>query len=203
MAQAGTLTDWNDDKGFGFLTPADAGGRVFVHISAFAPGTRRPRIGDRLHYDVDASSPKGPRALRVQFADGGRNAYTPPLALPLALSALYVAALGLGVVLDRVPKALLWAVLAWSAVTFLAYALDKRAARREAQRTPENVLHAMSLLGGWPGAAMAQQWLRHKSSKRSFRVGYYATIALHLAIVALIVSPALRATILAWLGQVD
>jgi uncharacterized membrane protein YsdA (DUF1294 family)/cold shock CspA family protein len=200
-ASTGILTEWSDDRGFGFVTPADAGNKVFVHIGAFAPGTRRPRVGDRLQFDIDASSQKGPRAVRVRFADGDRGSNTPPLALPLALSALYLAALGLGIALDRVPKALLYAVLAWSAISFVAYALDKRAARRDAQRTPENVLHALSLLGGWPGAAMAQQWLRHKSRKPSFRVAYYMTIALHLVVAALLVSPALRRSVLASLGQ--
>jgi hypothetical protein len=39
-----------------------------------------------------------------------------------------------------------------SLITFVAYALDKRAARLGRPRTPESTLHVPELLGGWPGA---------------------------------------------------
>lgn len=55
-----------------------------------------------------------------------------------------------------------------SVVTFFAYVLDKSAARGGRWRTPESTLQALALIGGWPGALLAQQWLRHKSSKRRF-----------------------------------
>ncbi|WP_444677964.1 cold shock domain-containing protein [Halomonas sp. E19] len=35
MRHEGKLTEWNDAKGFGFITPTAGGPRVFVHISAF------------------------------------------------------------------------------------------------------------------------------------------------------------------------
>jgi uncharacterized membrane protein YsdA (DUF1294 family) len=36
-------------------------------------------------------------------------------------------------------------------------------------RIKEDTLHVWSLAGGWPGAWFAQQVLRHKSRKESFR----------------------------------
>lgn len=38
----------------------------------------------------------------------------------------------------------------------------------------------LGLAGGWPGAVLAQQWLRHKSSKLSFRWRFHVTVVLHL-----------------------
>jgi len=60
------------------------------------------------------------------------------------------------------------------------YAFDKSAARKGKWRIPETRLHLLSLLGGWPGAYCAQQKLRHKSAKVSFKRMYWATVALNL-----------------------
>lgn len=62
-------------------------------------------------------------------------------------------------------------------LTWAAFALDKRAARLGGRRTPERTLHALSALGGWPGAAVAIVGLRHKNRKAGF-VAVTALIAL-------------------------
>lgn len=74
-------------------------------------------------------------------------------------------------------------------VTFAAYAMDRSAARQGAWRTPEKTLHMLSLIGGWPGALLAQQWLRHKSSKAEFRSVFWVTVALNLAAFTFLASP--------------
>jgi len=67
-------------------------------------------------------------------------------------------------------------------VSFVAYAIDKVAAQKGNWRTPEATLHLMSLVGGWPGALISQQFLRHKSSKTKFKVMYKATVLLNVVI---------------------
>jgi cold shock CspA family protein len=52
MRTEGTLTKWNDDRGFGFITPTQGGPEVFVHVSAFPKDGQRPRIGERLTYEI-------------------------------------------------------------------------------------------------------------------------------------------------------
>jgi uncharacterized membrane protein YsdA (DUF1294 family) len=66
-----------------------------------------------------------------------------------------------------------------SLVAFLLYWSDKRKARADAWRTPENVLHAVELAGGWPGALLAQQLFRHKTRKVSFQVVFWFIVLLH------------------------
>lgn len=68
-----------------------------------------------------------------------------------------------------------------SGITFVAYAMDKSAATQGAWRTPESTLHFLALADGWPGALLAQQFLRHKSAKAEFRATFWATVILNVA----------------------
>lgn len=63
-----------------------------------------------------------------------------------------------------------------SVVAFVLYGLDKSAARHGRWRTPEAVLHVVSLAGGWPGALVAQRVFHHKTRKRQFRVTFWVTV---------------------------
>ena len=47
----GTVKFFNDDKGFGFITPEDGGTDVFVHVSALQHGGSL-KEGDKVSYDV-------------------------------------------------------------------------------------------------------------------------------------------------------
>ena len=73
------------------------------------------------------------------------------------------------------------AYLAMSAVVFLAFWRDKRAATCGAWRTAESSLHLLELLGGWPGSLLALRILRHKSTKMSYRLTLWCIITLHIA----------------------
>ncbi|HCS43968.1 MAG TPA: DUF1294 domain-containing protein [Pseudomonas sp.] len=66
-----------------------------------------------------------------------------------------------------------------SVLAFLLYWSDKRKARLDSWRTPENVLHAVELAGGWPGALLAQQVFRHKTRKLSFQLLFWMIVLLH------------------------
>jgi uncharacterized membrane protein YsdA (DUF1294 family) len=79
------------------------------------------------------------------------------------------------------------ALVALNGVTVLAYALDKRAARRGVRRVSERTLLTLGLAGGWPGAILAQRRLRHKTRKRSFQSSFRLTVALNAAIVVVVV----------------
>lgn len=73
-------------------------------------------------------------------------------------------------------------LLAYAIASVLAFSLywyDKQQARTGQWRTPENVLHGVELLGGWPGALVAQQLFRHKTRKVSYQVFFWLIVALH------------------------
>ncbi len=66
-----------------------------------------------------------------------------------------------------------------SLVTFLLYWRDKHSAMKDRWRTPESRLHLFELLGGWPGALVAQQLLRHKTRKLGFQVPFWFIVLAH------------------------
>ncbi|MHC8386653.1 DUF1294 domain-containing protein [Pseudomonas sp. MDT2-39-1] len=66
-----------------------------------------------------------------------------------------------------------------SVLAFFLYWSDKRKARADSWRTPENVLHAVELAGGWPGALLAQQVFRHKTRKLSFQLVFWLIVLMH------------------------
>lgn len=66
-----------------------------------------------------------------------------------------------------------------SLVSLFLYWSDKRAAEQSRQRTPEKLLHLSELLGGWPGALLAQQLLRHKTRKAAYQQICWLIILAH------------------------
>ena len=196
MRFEGVLQSWNDERGFGFVA-ADVGGEpVFVHIKAFGPGAVRPQLQQRISFEVEPGAPGKKRASkawevqaqrpRTSASPSGSPRKPAPSARPhtggvlLLIPALAVLLVVLGVLFTSTKLAALWYAIL-SAVTYLAYAHDKSAAQKGAWRTSEKTLLSLGLVGGWPGALLAQQYLRHKSSKRSFLSAFWFSVLVNVA----------------------
>lgn len=185
MRLRGRLHDWNDARGFGFVVPDGGGERAFVHVRAFANASRRPVDGDLLDYAVhtDARGRRNAVAVRLQSAPARRTAPRRP-ARPYrgrGPATAFALALPAAAFLGWLPWAVVAAYAAMSAACYFTYLADKAAAQRGRRRTPESTLHALALLGGWPGAAFAQQHFEHKRSKPAFVAVYRATVAANVA----------------------
>ncbi|MGE8453395.1 MAG: DUF1294 domain-containing protein [Pseudomonadales bacterium] len=105
------------------------------------------------------------------------------------MAAAFVFAYGLAALMWRVPIAVGLGYLVLSALTFTVYAVDKAAARANRWRVSEKTLHLLALAGGWPGALIAQEWLRHKSVKPAFRAVFWITVAVNIAVFVFLASP--------------
>ena len=67
-----------------------------------------------------------------------------------------------------------------SAIAYITYAIDKKAAIKNRRRVSEKTLHLLGVMGGWPGALLAQQRLRHKTQKTAFQVTFWLTVVVNL-----------------------
>ena len=97
------------------------------------------------------------------------------------------------------------ALLAWylviGVVTFFVYAKDKRAAINGNWRVPEKTLHIFSIAGGWLGALIAQDKLRHKTQKQPFRAIYWLTVVINVAAFVWTLTPSGQAMFGHWLTE--
>lgn len=68
MATRGTVKFFNQDKGFGFITPEGGEKDVFVHISALqASGIQSLREGQQVTFDTEPDRMgKGPKAVNIK-----------------------------------------------------------------------------------------------------------------------------------------
>ena len=198
----GTLTSWNDDRGFGFIEPHQGGDEIFVHIKSFPAGSGRPAAGLRLSFEVVLGPQGKKRARSVEFirerkpSRATRQEQSAPWTLPRLLAIPAFLAICF-LVASRWPVSpwIAGIYLASSLGTFLAYAIDKSAARSGRWRTPEATLHMWGLACGWPGALLAQQLLRHKTAKPSFVAGFWMSVAVNIAGFLAWHSPLLRGLI--------
>ena len=181
MRYQGKITNWKDDKGFGFITPNDGGQQAFVHIKSFSNRHRRPVGNEIVTYELKTDTRGRAQAESVVFAgervsaaasSGYSNA-------SLILVVTFIIVVAGSAFAGKLPMAVLLLYLAASLVAFSAYALDKSAARKDRWRTKESTLHFLALAGGWPGALAAQRLLRHKSKKLSFQIAFWATVILN------------------------
>lgn len=184
----GVVAEWNDDRGFGFITPDPGGSRVFVHVSAFPRG-RRPSAGSPVTYVEVRDERNRARAAEVRYLHaksiGGAGASG--LLVALAIAAVFLAVLvGLHLV-GELPVTVLAAYSLFSVVAFVTYGADKAAAKQGQRRTPESTLHLLAVVGGWPGALVARKAFRHKTVKQPFRTVFWLTVLVNCAALAWLV----------------
>ena len=193
MRFKGKITDWKDDKGYGFVTPIGGGARVFVHIKSFVNRQRRPVGNELVIYELTSDARGRPQGVNIVFV-GDRSSARASTRSGSGIGALSFAVLFLALVvgtvaIGRAPFVVLLAYFLVSCVAYLAYFLDK-AAQKGRWRTPESTLHLFSLAGGWPGALFAQRIFRHKTQKQSFQMAYWVTVGLNCVAFGWLLSPA-------------
>jgi uncharacterized membrane protein YsdA (DUF1294 family)/cold shock CspA family protein len=190
MRYQGKLVEWDDDKGFGFVLPNAGGRKIFVHFNEFASRKRHPEVGDLLTFEVGLDANKRSCAVKIApviapleraQAASQREGREDASKFSHWLAFAWLTYLLVLVALNKLPWKFVVAWIALNALTYMVYAADKSSAKRGRWRTPEARLHLLALAGGWPAAAIAQQRLRHKSSKGEFRAMFWLTVIVNCA----------------------
>ncbi len=195
----GRIKSWDETRAFGFIEPDQGGQDIFCHITALPARAGKPTVGLRVSFEVELNPAGKKRAAKVRLVRvaSARRVRRPPHATEWGGATLFVvpafALLYLALAaLWRVPNAVGLSYIGLSVLSFGVYAADKSAARAGGWRTAESSLLLLGLAGGWPGALLAQQWLRHKSVKASFRRAFWATVWPNVVAFVALSSP--------WLG---
>lgn len=182
MRTKGKITTWDDNKGYGFITPLQGGERVFIHITALKNRSRRPQLNEIVTYQLSADKQGRKCAANATLAGDSlvkkRQSKTNHIRFTVAILAL--AFIGASFLAGQIPLYVLSLYVAASLITFFLYWKDKAAAKNKAWRTEEQTLHLLSLLGGWPGALIAQEKFRHKTSKNSFKTIFWITVFINI-----------------------
>lgn len=188
----GILVLWNDEKGFGFVSTGTGERDLFMHISTvknYRKGlSRRPKVGDAVEYQpISPEEASGQRritrAIVVGINDSAFGIDNDPgpwwkmlgvkllAGTPILLSLYLIWRTG-----NPIP---LFSYMFMSVLSSLYFAADKRRALTHGWRIPENYLHIFELLGGWPGALLAQKAFRHKNKKGEYQRIFWEIVSLH------------------------
>lgn len=184
MSNRGKITTWNDEKGFGFLKPLKDETQIFIHISAFKDRKLRPEINQKVTYELSVDKQGRKTAVKIARASDRKrkpqSAKNSSISMITAITFLII--VGSIIFIKHASFLILYTYIMLSLVTFLIYGWDKAAAKKNHWRTPENNLHFLSLIGGWPGALIAQNFFRHKSKKQPFRIIFWLTVIINISI---------------------
>lgn len=170
----GQVIEWNDSKGYGFISSVGGELKVFFHISSVTNPGYRPKLQDSVTFEVTQDNKGRLNAENVTVQ--GVNGF--PFAVLFGFSFLVAATAS--VIVFNGEKILIPLYILLSIFTYFMFAWDKQAALSGDWRTSEKTLHMLSLLGGWPGALLAQFQLRHKSRKQPFKFILWVAILLNV-----------------------
>ena len=181
--QQGQVIRWHDEKGFGFIQPDAGGKQVFFHIRVVRGRRGRPAQSDLVSFSSSIDAQGRLQADQVVYARP-KTAVQHPLTSRRGVTAVVLLSTVIGLFLfANLPIEILGWLLLLNLITYAVYRQDKRKAQQGEWRTTESTLHLMSLLGGWAGALLAQQILRHKSSKAEFLFTFRLTLLINFALL--------------------
>ncbi|MGV8855625.1 MAG: DUF1294 domain-containing protein [Devosia sp.] len=193
MSRSGELVQWNNKGGYGFVRDG-AGNDFYVHISKLAAGQLRPRIGDKLNFEIVSGRNGRPAASNVavdtpalQTARTIRDVKRMPrhmsryaIGLRTTAATMMTLLILLAIAADQVPVWLGATYALMGAASALLYRFDKLYALNGGWRVSEINLHLVDLCFGIIGGLAAQEIYRHKTVKPPFVATTWGIAIVHV-----------------------
>jgi uncharacterized membrane protein YsdA (DUF1294 family)/cold shock CspA family protein len=190
MLISGELVQWNNKSGFGFIRDG-AGNDFYLHISAMAD-TTRPKLGDRLQFEVTKGRKGRPSAQKVVIVSSAPFQVETPgaasndnvawnrVGLRVTIACLLTLLLTWALAEAQLSAWIFGLYIVMSIVSALLYRFDKLYALEGRYRVSETTLHLVDLAGGIIGGLIAQELYRHKTIKPRFVATTWTISLLHV-----------------------
>ncbi|WP_394145596.1 DUF1294 domain-containing protein [Vibrio atypicus] len=172
MAIQGTISEWDHHKGYGYIAVDDQEAQVRFHLFDFEAFGHPPRLRDRVQFRLAKDAQGEIKAVHVER----KFVFN----FPLAVAIWFLSTMVASVFLLNFPPIVLIIALAISTVTYLVYAVDKQAQHTGGMQIPDVCFHVLNLLGGWPGAMLAQSVLHHKYNNIGFKLLFWLSMAANI-----------------------
>ena len=78
-------------------------------------------------------------------------------------------------------------LMAVNIITFIVFGIDKQRAKNHEWRISEATLIGLAVIGGSVGALLGMRFFRHKTKHKKFMIGLPLEIALHAALVCMLI----------------
>lgn len=175
------VVEWSPELGYGWLQWDNQ--RLFLHRRDFTGQTPSPGLEVTFIVGKDSKgrmcAVKARPTITTATPQPRRSFMAGLLSLLVLLILLALPALAIKRYFGEHRLNFACYAVAISLITIIAYASDKRRAQRSDWRVSEAKLHLLEIMGGWPGAWLAQRYLRHKCSKRSYQVVFMVIILIY------------------------
>ncbi|EEX33350.1 MULTISPECIES: DUF1294 domain-containing protein [Vibrio] len=168
MAIQGTISEWHDTKGYGYISVDDQEAQIKFHLCDLEAYGHPPRISERVQFRLAKDAQGGIRAVNVER----QVVFNFSLSIAIWFFTTLVASVFL---LDYPPLSFVL-YIALSTIAYMVYALDKHALHTGGWRVPSLTFHVLNIVGGWPGALLAQSVLHHKYNDIGYKSLFWLTL---------------------------
>lgn len=172
MPIQGTIAQWDQSKGYGYIAVENQDTQIRFHISDLANASQPPTVSEPVVFRLGSDSSGMMRAVEVER----------PVVFnfSLAIAIWFVSALVGSVVLLGYPAIACVFYIAISTITYTLYAFDKHAMYSGTWRIPALIFHLLNLAGGWIGALLAQSIMHHKYHDIGYKFLFWTTVVLNI-----------------------
>ncbi len=181
MDMIGTISEWDAEKGQGFITVSGQPKRIFFQLADVSRKGHSPKVDEYVRFHVTKDVYGSIRATDIETPTSFN--------FSSAIAVWFASVLCASVYLFEYSLIATVFYFLVSAITYAIYAFDKSAEQHGGWRIPLFSLYFLSLIGGWPGALLAQGFLYYRYHDDLFKVLLWFTALANFTLYCWTLSP--------------